>query len=70
MPTTKTVSNLVINQVESQEIYDYMVANDLISADELYMVQGEAEDYVTTDELNDAISQASKVQFITWEDDD
>lgn len=70
MPTEKKVSNLVINQVESQEIYDYMVANDLINADELYMVQGEAEDYVTTDELNDAISQASKVQFITWEDDD
>lgn len=70
MPTTKTVSNLVINQVESQEIYDYMVANDLINVDELYMVQGEAENYVTTDELNDAISQASKVQFITWEDDD
>lgn len=40
MPTKKNVTNLVINKVESQEVYDYMVANNLINDDELYFVQG------------------------------
>lgn len=39
MPTEKNVTNLVINKVESQEVYDYMVANNLINDDELYFVQ-------------------------------
>lgn len=40
MPTEKNVTNLVVNKVESQEVYDYMVANNLINDDELYFVQG------------------------------
>lgn len=40
MPTEKNVTNLVVNKVESQEVYDYMAANNLINDDELYFVQG------------------------------
>lgn len=40
MPTEKNVTNLIVNKVESQEVYDYMVANNLINDDELYFVQG------------------------------
>lgn len=40
MPTEKNVTNLVVNKVASQEVYDYMVANNLINNDELYFVQG------------------------------
>lgn len=40
MPTEKNVTNLIINKVESQEVYDYMVTNNLINDDELYFVQG------------------------------
>lgn len=41
MATKKNISNLVINKVENQEVYDYMVTNNLINEDELYFVQGE-----------------------------
>lgn len=41
MATEKNISNLVINKVENQEVYDYMVTNNLINEDELYFVQGE-----------------------------
>lgn len=40
MPTEKNVTNFIVNKVESQEVYDYMVANNLINDDELYFVQG------------------------------
>ena len=42
MATSKDISNLVINKVESQQVYDYMVQNNLINEDELYLVQGAA----------------------------
>jgi hypothetical protein len=42
MATSKEITNLVINKVESQAVYDYMVANNLINDDELYLVQGES----------------------------
>ena len=42
MATEKNISNLVINKVENQEVYDYMVTNNLINEDELYFVQGES----------------------------
>ena len=41
MATEKNISNLVINKVENQEVYDYMVTNNLINEDELYFIQGE-----------------------------
>lgn len=38
MPTNKQISNLVINKVENQEVYNYMKNNNLINEDELYLV--------------------------------
>ena len=40
MPTTKNINDLVINKIENQEVYDYLVQNNLINEDELYLVQG------------------------------
>ena len=41
MPTNKQLTDLIINKVESQEVYDYMAAHGLINDDELYLVEGE-----------------------------
>ena len=38
--TEQELSNLVINNVESQDVYDYMRENYLIKTNELYLVQG------------------------------
>ena len=40
MPTNKHLTDLIINKVESQAVYDYMVENNLINDDELYLVEG------------------------------
>ena len=42
MPTTTELKQLVINTVESQEVYDYLKANGLINEDEIYLVAGES----------------------------
>ena len=42
MATSKEIANLVINKVESQDVYDYMLENDLVNDDELYLVDGSA----------------------------
>lgn len=42
MPTNKNLSNLVINKVESQAVYDQMKAQNLINEDELYLVNDSA----------------------------
>lgn len=36
----KSLQNLVINKVESQEVYDSLSANGAINSDELYLVEG------------------------------
>lgn len=41
MPTSKNTSNLIINKVESQAVYDSMKNRGLINDDELYVVLGE-----------------------------
>ena len=41
MPTTTDLKQLVINTVESQEVYDYLKINGLINEDEIYLVAGE-----------------------------
>ena len=41
MATTNEIKNLIINKVESQTVFDYMLANGLLSEEELYLVQGE-----------------------------
>lgn len=60
MSTEKNLTNLVINKVESQDVYDYMKANNLINADELYLVKGnnEIEIAAITTEQIDAICGA------------
>ena len=40
MPTTTDLKQLVINTVESQEVYDYLKTNGLINEDEIYLVAG------------------------------
>lgn len=42
MATMQGVKNLIINKVESQTVFDYMVSNGLVNEDELYLVQGES----------------------------
>ena len=49
MPTSKNIGTLIINKVENQAVYDYMVANNLVNADELYCVQGDAEVNIVVD---------------------
>lgn len=41
MATEKQISNLVINKVESQNIYDYLSSNNLLNEDELYLVKSD-----------------------------
>lgn len=49
MPTEKGLSNLIINKVESKEVYNYMVANNLVNEDEMYLVQGDDEAQIIVD---------------------
>lgn len=37
MPISKNLDSLVINKVESQEVYEWMKANNKINEDELYL---------------------------------
>lgn len=49
MATEKNLNNLVINKVENKTVYDYMKANNLINADELYFVTGADENATETE---------------------
>jgi len=40
MPTNKNVKDLVINHVESQEVFDQMLSENLINDDEFYLING------------------------------
>ena len=42
MPTTTDLNQLIINTVESQEVYDYLKTNGLINEDEIYLVAGDS----------------------------
>ena len=42
MPTTTDLKQLIINTVESQEVYDYLKTNGLINEDEIYLVAGDS----------------------------
>lgn len=42
MANTTNIKNLIINKVESQAVFDYMISNGLVNEDELYLVQGES----------------------------
>ena len=65
MSTEKNLNNLVINKVESQEVYNYMKANALINEDELYLVEGENEITITeaTETESGLMSASDKVKL-------
>lgn len=44
MATEKQISNLVINKLENQDIYDYLSSNNLLNEDELYLVKSDEGD--------------------------
>lgn len=39
MPTSKNITNLIINKVENQTVYNYMRNNSLLNDDELYLIK-------------------------------
>lgn len=41
MPTNRNLSNLIINKVDSQEVFEQMQTNNLLNDDELYLIQDE-----------------------------
>ena len=59
MPTIKNINNLVINQVENQEVYEYMQANGLVNDDELYLVEGESTAVLFVEQI---LSDSQKTQ--------
>lgn len=61
MSTEKNLSNLIINKVESQAVYDYMKLNHLINSDELYFVADTNE--VATDTDNGLMSAEDKIKL-------
>ena len=46
MATAENLDKLIINKVESQDVYDYMVSHGLINSDELYLVQGASDAHI------------------------
>lgn len=52
MATEKNLNNLVINKVESEAVYNYMKANNLINVDELYFIQDADPVAITTDQID------------------
>lgn len=61
MATEKNLNNLVINKVENKTVYDYMKANNLINADELYFVTGADEN--ATEAESGLMSAADKTKL-------
>lgn len=43
MATEKNIPNLIINKVENQDVFDYLVDEGLVNENELYLIPGEAE---------------------------
>lgn len=64
MAINKDMSNLVINEVENQQVYDYMVQNNLINDDELYLVQGENEYKIKQTAVSSPSASGSATAFI------
>ena len=57
MAISKDLNNLVINKIENKEVYNYMVNNNLINDDELYLVQGAEDENIVVD---DSLSSTSE----------
>lgn len=56
MPTSKNLDSLVINKVESQEVYEWMKANNKTNEDELYLTL-DVSDSITVDSTLSATSE-------------
>ena len=66
MASSKNLNNLVINKVESQEVYDKLKATHQINEDELYLIEGEEDKLVDIQINGVSILTADKVaNFIT-----
>lgn len=61
MSTEKNLSNLVINKVENQAVYEYMKSKNLINSDELYFVSGA--DEVATETTDGLMSAEDKIKL-------
>lgn len=57
MPTSKNLDSLVINKVESQEVYEWMKANNKTNEDELYLITPDASGGTTVDSALSATSE-------------
>lgn len=53
MATEKLLQQLVINQVENKEVYNYLKNNNLINDDEIYLIDGE--DVTVTPKLTEGV---------------
>lgn len=61
MATEKNLSNLVINKVENQAVYEQMKLKNLINSDELYFVAGA--DEVATETTDGLMSAEDKIKL-------
>lgn len=55
MATEQQLNQFVINKVENQYVYDYMVENGLVNDDELYIVEGDNK--VTEEDLDTSLAE-------------
>lgn len=68
MATNKNLSNLVINKVESQAVYDYMKTVGLVNEDELYLVNDTGSgsiDASSIDGLDTYLTYTGCVRFLS-----
>ena len=61
MPTSKNLTSLVINKVESKEVYEYMKNNNLINEDEIYLAP---EDNVAAATSSDGVAYTATVSCV------
>ena len=66
MATEKNLNNLVINKVESEAVYNYMKANNLINVDELYFIQDA--DGLATETDDGLMSSEDKIKLDSIEE--
>ena len=52
MAAEHVIDGLVINKVESQSVYDNMLANNLVNDDEMYLIEDNNEYYNKTEADN------------------
>lgn len=55
MATEQQLNKFVINKVENQDVYNYMVENGLVNDDELYIVEGDTK--IAEEDLNTSLAE-------------